>query len=67
MSILRRYWLTIVSILVSAVVFLVPFAFILLTALKGKQQANLLDFSWPQGIYLWENIERWSPPATGCC
>jgi raffinose/stachyose/melibiose transport system permease protein len=56
MSFLRRYWLTIVAILVSAVVFLVPFAFIILTAVKGKQQANLLDFSWPQGFYLWDNI-----------
>ena len=66
MSILRRYWLTIVSILVSAVVFLVPFAFILLTALKGKQQANLLDFSWPAFIS-GRTSSRWSPPATGCC
>ncbi|MGV8954200.1 MAG: carbohydrate ABC transporter permease [Cypionkella sp.] len=56
MSILRRYWLTGVAIAVSAVVFLVPFAFIVLTAIKDKQQANLLDFSWPAGFYLWDNI-----------
>jgi raffinose/stachyose/melibiose transport system permease protein len=44
------------AILISAVVFLVPFAFIILTAFKNKQQATLLDFSWPNGFHLWSNI-----------
>lgn len=44
------------AILVSAVVFLVPFAFIIITAFKDKQQAALLDFSWPNGFHLWSNI-----------
>ncbi|WP_305790270.1 carbohydrate ABC transporter permease [Symbioplanes lichenis] len=44
----RRNWpLSIAAILVSAVVFLVPFAFILLMAGKDRAQAALLDFSWP--------------------
>ena len=33
--------------LVVGVVFLVPFAFIVLTAVKNRQEAALLDFSWP--------------------
>ena len=44
------------AILVSAVVFLVPFAFIIITAFKDKQQAALLDFTWPNGFHLWSNI-----------
>lgn len=56
MKLLRRYRLTLLAIVVSAVVFLIPFAFIILTAIKGKQQANLLDFSWLSGFSLWDNI-----------
>ncbi|GLQ10979.1 sugar ABC transporter permease [Devosia yakushimensis] len=44
------------AILVSAVVFLVPFIFIIITAFKDKQQAALLDFSWPNGFHLWSNL-----------
>lgn len=36
-----------VSVLVSVVVFLVPFVFIFLTASKTQQEASLLDFSLP--------------------
>ena len=56
MSLLRNYWLSAVAIVVSAVVFLVPFSFIILMAFKDKTQAQLLDFSWPQGMHLWSNI-----------
>ena len=43
----KNYWLSAVAVILSVVVFLVPFAFIVLTALKSQQQASLLDFSWP--------------------
>lgn len=49
-------FISVIAILVSAVVFLVPFAFIILTAFKNKQQATALDFSWPNGFHLWSNI-----------
>jgi raffinose/stachyose/melibiose transport system permease protein len=52
----RNYWLSAVAILVSSVVFLVPFAFITLTALKDRQQATLLDFSWPTQFRFVENF-----------
>src|SRR5690606_21641477 len=45
-----------VAVLVSGVVFLVPFAFIVLTAFKDQKQSALRDFSWPAGNYLWSNI-----------
>ena len=56
MSWLRRNWLGIVAILVSGVVFLVPFGFIVLTALKTKRQASLLNFDWPTTFQPWENL-----------
>ena len=54
---LRKYLLGIVAILASIVVFIVPFAFIFLTAAKNMQEASLFEFSLPQqGWHLWENF-----------
>jgi raffinose/stachyose/melibiose transport system permease protein len=56
MSILRRHWLNVAALIVSTVVFLVPFAFIILTSVKNKQEAALLDFTWPTSFHLWDNM-----------
>ncbi|MFP9136380.1 carbohydrate ABC transporter permease [Devosia sp. XGJD_8] len=56
MSLVRKYGLSVLAILVSSVVFLIPFAFIIMMAFKDRTQAQLLDFSWPQGFHLWTNI-----------
>ena len=54
---LSRYVVGIFAIIASIVVFIVPFAFILLTAAKNPQEASLFEFSLPaQGWYLWENV-----------
>lgn len=50
------YIVGIVGIALTSVIFLLPFAFILLTAMKPQQEANMLQFSWPEQIVLWENI-----------
>jgi len=56
----HRYWIGLVSILVSVVVFLVPFAFIVVTAAKSRQESAALDFTWPSEWHLWSNIaEVW--------
>ncbi|MEU4389929.1 carbohydrate ABC transporter permease [Kribbella sp. NPDC023855] len=52
----KNYLLSVVAILVSIVVFLVPFAFIVLTAVKDRQQASLLDFSWPHQFQFAQNF-----------
>jgi raffinose/stachyose/melibiose transport system permease protein len=52
----KNYVLSVVAILVSIVVFLVPFAFIVLTAVKDRQQASLLDFSWPHQLHFVQNF-----------
>ena len=50
------YIIGIIGIALTSVIFLLPFAFILLTAMKPQKEANLLEFSWPEQIVLWENI-----------
>jgi raffinose/stachyose/melibiose transport system permease protein len=45
------------AILVSGIIFIVPFAFILVTALKTRPEAALLEFSWPSEIAIVENFQ----------
>jgi raffinose/stachyose/melibiose transport system permease protein len=45
-------------LLLFAVVFVVPFAFIALTAVKTPQQASLLDFSWPTEWRIVQNLSE---------
>jgi raffinose/stachyose/melibiose transport system permease protein len=45
-----------VAILASIVVFLVPFAFVFLTAAKDASEASRLEFSWPQDWAFAENL-----------
>jgi raffinose/stachyose/melibiose transport system permease protein len=51
-----NYWLSIIAIIVSLVVFVVPFAFTLLTAGKTRQDAADLSFSWPQQFQFVQNF-----------
>ena len=46
------------AILVTAVFFLVPFAFIFVTASKTVNESSLLKFSWPQHFVLLENLKE---------
>jgi raffinose/stachyose/melibiose transport system permease protein len=52
----RGYLLSAVAIVASIVVFVIPFAFIVLTAVKDRQQAALLDFSWPHQFQFVQNF-----------
>lgn len=53
----RGIWTGAIALLLAAVVFLVPFAFILVTAAKTQQEASLLQFSLPTEWALWQNIQ----------
>ena len=46
----------VIGILVTAVLFIVPFVFILTVAMKTRQEANLLQFSWPEDMAFLENL-----------
>jgi raffinose/stachyose/melibiose transport system permease protein len=56
MRTIRRFWLDAVAIGLAVVVFVVPFAFIFLTAVKDRPESARLDFSWPSSWHLWENV-----------
>ena len=47
-----------VAIVASAVFFLVPFAFIFVTASKSVSESALLKFSWPQHFMLLDNLKQ---------
>ena len=52
-----RAWIVgIIAILVSIVVFLVPFAFVLLQAAKTPAEASTLAFSWPTSFQFLQNF-----------
>ncbi|WP_369053127.1 carbohydrate ABC transporter permease [Kineococcus terrestris] len=44
------------AIVVTGVVFIVPFVFILLTAMKTRAEANRLEFSWPTEMAVVQNF-----------
>ena len=53
----RTAWLVgLLGILVTTLLFLTPFAFIFTQAAKDKNEASLLQFSWPTHFQLWDNI-----------
>ena len=53
---ISRYAISTAAIGVSVIVFLVPFAFIFLTAIKDRKEARLREFSWPSTVHLWDNL-----------
>jgi raffinose/stachyose/melibiose transport system permease protein len=58
MRLARRWWVDVVALAIGTVVFLVPFAFILITAGKEQVEASSLDFTWPTEWRLWENLQE---------
>lgn len=51
-----RWLVGVVGILITTVVFLVPFAFVFVTAAKSPKEAGRLEFSWPTQFQLWDNV-----------
>lgn len=52
----QRYIYGSIAIAASVAVFLVPFAFIVLTAVKDRRQAATRSFDWPTSWHLWDNL-----------
>lgn len=52
----KGVWLGSLAIVLSIIVFLVPFAFIILTASKTQQEASFLAFSWPTEWVFFQNL-----------
>lgn len=47
----------IIGIAVAALIFVVPFLFMLMNSLKERREANLLQLSWPKELQ-WENFSK---------
>lgn len=53
----RRYWVGGAAIVVSFFIFIVPFIFIFLMAMKDRRESGRREFSLPEsGFHLWDNI-----------
>lgn len=52
----RQYFIGFLSLLVSLLLFVVPFIFIFLTSVKSKSEASRLDFSWPTEWHFLSNL-----------
>jgi raffinose/stachyose/melibiose transport system permease protein len=53
-----NHWLSVAALAVFAAVFLVPFSFIVLTAVKTDREASLLTLSWPSEWRIVENLRE---------
>jgi raffinose/stachyose/melibiose transport system permease protein len=54
---LKRYGLGALAIAVTVVVFIIPLAFMALTAVKDRREAAKLDFAWPTTFNFVENFQ----------
>ena len=52
----RQFTSGIIGLAIAAVIFVIPFVFILLTAVKSKAEASALAFSWPTHWHLIDNF-----------
>jgi raffinose/stachyose/melibiose transport system permease protein len=52
----RQYIEGTIGLVLCLFIFVLPFVFIVLTALKSKQEAALMTFSLPTKILLWDNL-----------
>ena len=53
----KRYGLGVLAIAVTVVLFIVPLAFMALTAVKDRREAAKLDFAWPTTFNFIENFQ----------
>jgi raffinose/stachyose/melibiose transport system permease protein len=54
----RNYWLSATAILLSLIVFIVPFLFMLVNAGKSRQAAAEFSFSWPAQLHFVQNFQE---------
>ena len=55
---LAGIWVDVLALIVFAIVFVVPFIFIFLTAAKTRADAALFQFSWPSQFQLLDNLRQ---------
>jgi len=55
---LSKHWVDAVALIIIGTVFLIPFAFMVVTASKTRVEASLFQFSWPSEFQLFDNIRE---------
>jgi raffinose/stachyose/melibiose transport system permease protein len=54
----KKYTLSVIAIVVSFVIFVVPFLFMAVMAVKDRQEAAELSFSWPANLQFVQNFQE---------
>jgi raffinose/stachyose/melibiose transport system permease protein len=54
----KNYWLSAVAIVVSFVLFIVPFLFMVINAVKNRPEAADLSFAWPTQLQFVQNFQE---------
>jgi raffinose/stachyose/melibiose transport system permease protein len=54
----RKHTVGIVAVLLSVLIFLVPFAFLVMQSFKNVQESSHLDFSWPTEFAFFDNVAK---------
>lgn len=47
----------VIAILLTILIFWIPFYFVVVNALKDKKESSLLNLAWPSTIHLWDNLK----------
>ncbi|MDY7102156.1 MAG: carbohydrate ABC transporter permease [Actinomycetota bacterium] len=55
---LKNVWLDVLALVVVCTIFIVPFAFIFVTAMKSRNEAALLQLTWPTEWHAVENFKE---------
>ncbi|CAH1192443.1 Melibiose/raffinose/stachyose import permease protein MelC [Paenibacillus allorhizoplanae] len=48
----------VIAILLTILIFWIPFYFVVVNALKDKKESSLLNLAWPSTIHLWDNLKE---------
>ncbi|MFC4102551.1 carbohydrate ABC transporter permease [Paenibacillus xanthanilyticus] len=54
---IRQFTVEAAAILLSVVIFWIPFYFIIVNAIKDEKESSLLNLRWPSTIHLWANMK----------
>ena len=54
----RQYVIGVAALAGALIIFVIPFIFIFLTAVKSPADAASMDFSWPEQWLFWENLKE---------
>ncbi|MBD0383825.1 carbohydrate ABC transporter permease [Paenibacillus sedimenti] len=54
---IRLLSVEVIAVLVTIVLFWIPFYFVIVNALKDKKESSLLSLAWPTSIHLWDNMK----------